>query len=486
MARFDRRSFLVRSGAFAGGALLAPPLLQTMTGVVGATAMAGGYGPLQPVVPANEPGGFAYLALPAGFSYVVFGKTKRRMTDGITPYPQNHDGMAAFALPNGQVRLTRNAEDRNPPGMGSVGGPAGTRYDPRGGGGVTVIDFDIEDRAVVNDFIGINGTIVNCAGGIAYRKVGWLTCEETTAGPEEGWAEKHGYVFLLPADATATVPAEPLRAMGRFSHEAAVAGPFTGTIYMTEDAGSGRGSGLYRFVPDDPDDLTRGGKLFMLGIKDHPRADLREGQRVGRKLPVRWLPVHDPDPDPVVDIDEPGANSCFAQGYAAGGALFNRLEGIWRARYGFVFTSTSGGDAKNGDVNDDGYEEGFGQVWRYIPKSNTVVLEYQSPGGGVLDSPDNLTVSPRGGILLCEDDASSGDGDTHPLAPGITDVNRLVGVGSPGGAFEFAVNRFNDTEFAGACYSPDGSTLFVNIFGNDTVDSGMTCAITGPWERGRL
>ncbi len=95
-------------------------------------------------------------------------------------------------------------------------------------------------------------------------------------------------------------------------------------------------------------------------------------------------------------------------------------------------------------------------------------------------------VTPRGGILLCEDDASSNDGDTHPLAPGITDVNRLIGLTMAGSAFEFAVNTFNASEFAGACFSPDGRTLFVNIFGDGSPGSGMTCAIRGPWRNGAL
>jgi secreted PhoX family phosphatase len=113
------------------------------------------------------------------------------------------------------------------------------------------------------------------------------------------------------------------------------------------------------------------------------------------------------------------------------------------------------------------------------------VLVFQAPVGSVLDSPDNLTISPNGAMLLCEDDAS-GDNDAHPLAPGITDVNRLIGIGLAGEPFELAVNRLNDSEFAGACFSPDGEVLFVNLFGDATPGSGMTCAIWGPWERGPL
>jgi len=72
------------------------------------------------------------------------------------------------------------------------------------------------------------------------------------------------------------------------------------------------------------------------------------------------------------------------------------------------------------------------------------------------------------------------------LAPGITNVNRLIGLGPKGEPFTFAVNVLNDSEFAGACFSPDGEILFVNLFGDAAPGSGMTCAIWGPWERGPL
>jgi secreted PhoX family phosphatase len=158
------------------------------------------------------------------------------------------------------------------------------------------------------------------------------------------------------------------------------------------------------------------------------------------------------------------------------------------------FVSTSGGDVKNGDVNSDGFAEGYGQVWEYRTHGRSgglLILHYESTGREALDSPDNLTVTPRGGLLTCEDDAS-GHTDTHPLAPGITQVNRLIGITAEGEAFEFAVNTWSDTEFAGACFSPGGETLFVNLYGDSTgtpaehADEGMTCAITGPWTEGPL
>ncbi len=497
MTNLDRRSFLSRGALLAGATVMGPGAFTAITaGAAGASEgigrgrgrrITGDYGPLAPVPAANEPGR-AYLALPAGFSYVVFGKIGSPMTDG-NPTPVNLDGMAAFAGPGGTVRLIRNHEDRSAPGAGSVLGPVATKYDPLGGGGTTSLDFNLASRSLVRDFISLNGTIVNCAGGIVTieGKTGWMTSEETTAGPPT-WAQKHGYNFFVPVDATGPVKAEPYRAMGRFAHEAVIREDRTGIFYQTEDAGSGRGSGFYRYLPTTPD--ARAGRLQMLAIKNQPQADLREGQRQFKPLPVEWVNIPNPDPaDPIVQAEKPNPTSVFAQGFAGGGAKFNRLEGIWDGGSSVFFASTSGGDAKNGDVNSDGFREGYGQIWEYRPRGNSggqLILVFESPGQDVLDSPDNLLVTPRGGILLCEDDASSSDGDTHPLAPGITDVNRLIGLTIGGDAFEFAVNRFNDTEFAGACFSPDASTLFVNIFGDGTPGSGMTCAITGPWERGAL
>jgi len=147
------------------------------------------------------------------------------------------------------------------------------------------------------------------------------------------------------------------------------------------------------------------------------------------------------------------------------------------------FVSTSGGDAKNGDLNPDGFAEGYGQVWEYRTRSRQLILHYESPGGEVMDSPDNLTVTPRGGLMVCEDDAS----DSDPPDP-----NRVIGISSHGEAFMFAVNIFNASELAGVCFSPDGDTLFVNLYGDSTgtladhAGEGTTCAITGPWRKGPL
>jgi uncharacterized protein len=502
----SRRVFLGRSALVAGGTVLSLTALGRLSArsaraASGRHMRGGGYGPLVEMKPSNpdhiraagfpDLADFPILALPRGFEYRAFSIIGGKLSDGNT-VPVNHDGMAAFphSSTRGIVRLIRNQEDRAAPGAGSVGGPAATKYDASGGGGNVTLDYDERRQRLVQDYISLNGTIVNCAGGIGFGFGAWLTCEETVEGLPR-WGQPHGYVFEVPLNVEPGElrRPEPIKAMGRFAHEALAVDQNTGVVYLTEDAGSGFGSGLYRFLPKRRRDLLDGGRLQMLGIARHPQADLREGQRVGQELRVRWFDIIVPDP---ADPGQQSPTSTFNQGFGAGGAKFNRLEGCWFDSGHVFFVSTSGGDAKNGDVNSDGFREGYGQVWRFKPDGDRdddggeLELTFESPGVDVLDSPDNLTVTPRGGLILCEDDAGSNDGDGHPLAPGITDVNRLIGISRDGEAFELAINRLNDSELAGACFSPSGDTLFANIFGTGAAGTGMTVAITGPWGAGSL
>lgn len=435
------------------------------------------YGDLRPT-PDHD--GNAILALPKGFEYVTFSKTGESFDNGLV-VPRNHDGMACFGGRGNIVRLIRNHEVRNAAGDFTLGvnGPAHLRYDAKGMGGCMTLDFDTKRKRLVRQFISIGGTIVNCSGGWSWHDSGWITCEETTQGVNNGFEQSHGYNFFVPAAANSTVRAIPFKAMGRFSHEASVADD-RGIIYETEDAGNS--SGFYRFIPNRRENLAAGGVLQMLAVTGNPTANMFVGQQVGLRLPVSWVPIPVPDPDL-----EGGGMSCFAQGRAAGGAAFNRLEGVFRGEDGrsMYFVSTSGGDAKGPDG------DGFGQLWHYLPadghlqEEDQLVLVFESPSGSVLESPDNLCLTPNGGVLFCEDDAVD-DADTHTLAPGLTDINRLIGLGPKGEAFTFAVNRLNDSEFAGACFSSDGEILFVNLFGGSAPGSGMTCAIWGPWEEGPL
>ena len=229
----------------------------------------------------------------------------------------------------------------------------------------------------------------------------------------------------------------------------------------------------------------------MLAIEGRPQVDLREGQRRGRPLPVQWVRIDEPDPE-LTAVADP--RSTFNQGWAKGGAKFNRLEGCWEDDSTIFFVSTSGGDVKNGDVNSDGYGEGFGQVWAYRPSRHgggTLTLVFESRSGAEL----RLAGQPHGHPARRPDRVRGrrlvGVRRTRTRwRPGSTNVNRLIGITPRGEAFELAVNVLNGSELAGVSFSPSGRTLFFNLFGRARFDEdpveGMTCAVTGPWHRGPL
>jgi hypothetical protein len=246
--------------------------------------------------------------------------------------------------------------------------------------------------------------------------------------------------------------------MGRFIHEAVAVDPATGVVYETEDRLI---AGFYRFIPGTPGSLEGGGRLQMLAVDGKPNYDTADGQRVGAVLPSVWVDIDDPDPR-----GAGGDNAAvFEQGFTRGAARFARLEGCWYGDRSIYFHATNGGDAR------------VGQVWRYRPTAadrGELSLVFESPSPEVLDYPDNITVSPRGGIVMCEDGAGE---------------QFLRGLTPDGAIFDFALNVLNTTEFAGACFSPDGNILFVNIMGSTRdagTEEGRTLAIRGPWERGSL
>ena len=458
----ERRRFMAHLGV--GGALVAcPPALQALV----ARMAFGGPGRVPPArrpAPSSDYGRLVpagpELALPEGFSYVVLGQEGSRMADG-TPTPGAHDGMAAFPLPNGHVRLIRNHEDRNRPALARRLGIEALAYDPLGGGGTTSLEVRLDpDGApeLVREFVSLGGTIVNCAGGPTPWGT-WLTCEESIGGHSHGWRRPHGYVFEVPVLAEEQVEAVPLVAMGRFIHEAAAIDPATGIVYMTEDR---HAAGFYRFLPELPERLSAGGRLQMLAVEGRPRLDTRAGVEPGVPLGARWVDIDDPVPADAGFHE----GAVFAQGYARGAAGFSRLEGCGYGEGAVYFQATDGGTAR------------AGQVWSYRPEGadgGELTLVFESPDREVLDGPDNLIVSPRGGLLICED----GAGEQY-----------LRGLTRDGDIFDFGRNVLNDREFAGATFSPDGRVLFVNIQGD--MSSGgpghpsMTLAIWGPWESGPL
>ena len=204
----------------------------------------------------------------------------------------------------------------------------------------------------------------------------------------------------------------------------------------------------------------------MLAVAGKPKLDLRLGQRTGTRYAIDWVDIAEPTKVSVDPIAKDGAG-VFAQGFERGGAIFGRLEGAWYASGRIFVTSTDGGNAR------------MGQVWELDIREQELRLVFESPGADVLNMPDNLVVSPRGGLVLCE------DSNANPCMHGLTRDGKIVRFARNNvvlsGERSGLTGDFRNREFAGATFSPDGRWLFVNM-----QTPGITFAITGPWERGIL
>ena len=428
-----RRRFLAATGS-AFAALVASGC---STRIAASGPAADGYGALVP-----DPAGL--LDLPGGFSYRVISSLGDAMDDGGT-VPDAADGMGCFDLGEGKIALVRNHELRPGQGAGTTltSGygtmPDGT-FMP---GGTTTLVLDAANLTVERQHRSLAGTVRNCAGGVTPWG-SWLTCEEPSSLLTR--STHHGYVFEVPATATGLVDPVPLKAMGRFNHEAACVDPETGVVYLTEDRDDGL---LYRFIPKVPGKLAEGGTLQALviegGVTDSRNWSGLDVAR-GARLAVRWI-----------DLDEVEApqDDLRQRGAAAGAALFARGEGIWMGDGELYFCCTSGGAAK------------LGQIFRLVPgrgqQADRLELYFESESTEQFNYGDNLVVAPNGHLVVCEDQYSD------------TVDNYLRGIDTAGRAYPLARLK-QQTELAGACFSPDGKTLFVNAY-----SPAKTIAITGPW-----
>lgn len=387
------------------------------------------------------------LDLPAGFQYKILSRVGETMDDGLI-VPNQHDGMAAFAGKNGQTILVRNHEIHPLQTVNRLAADI-PQYDRNCSGGTTTLIVD-SDRNLTKHFLSLAGTNRNCAGGTTPWG-SWISCEEEVSAPYPPpgytieqiypyWGkvtQKHGYNFEVPANGGLATP-KPLIAMGRFRHEAIATDPKTGYIYQTEDQVN---SCIYRFRPNQPGNLSAGGTLEALVIKDLPQMYTSINFPVGKPQAVSWVKLEDVDPK---------YDTLRFEAQTKGAAVFRRGEGMCYANGELYWTATNGGTAESG------------QIFRYNIAQQTIELFVESPGSGVLDYPDNLILAPFGDLIVCED--------------GRGGEQFLVGITPEGRYYRFARNAFNDSEFAGICFSPDGQTMFVNIY-----NPGMTLAIWGDW-----
>lgn len=429
-----------------------------------------GYGPLNP-----DPD--KLFDLPEGFSYTVVQRAGDAMSDGLVA-PRKMDGMGCFNLRGGRVALVRNHElsprDMDFGAFGEGHRLAGRidakmAYDRNQDGkvlpgGTTTLIYDVRRKRLEESYLSLAGTSTNCAGGITPWG-SWLTCEEILRepgpNPDTHTLEKsHGWVFEVPAAKKGLAAPTPITGMGRFKHEAVAIDPRTGIAYLTEDEVDGKGL-FYRFLPVDRRNPHKGGRLQALGFRD--KGDSRNWAQAdwapGAGRDAVWVDLEGVD-NPNGDLRD--------RGHAKGAAWFARGEGIVFGEGELYFTCTSGGPKQ------------LGQVLRYRPsrfegdareagEPGKLQLFVEPTDPQVMKMCDNLVISPQGHLVVCEDKGVQDGGD---YLRGVTPDGKIYAIGrlalEPGAP--------SVTELAGVCFSPDGSTLFVNSYW-----PGVTLAITGPW-----
>jgi uncharacterized protein len=458
------RRVLLGAGVATGLGVVAAGTIGTLfngreTGTGGGAGARGrlttGYGPLVP-----DPEG--RLALPEGFRYRVLAEQGVTRLESGEPSPSDPDGAAAFPRPDGAGSILVCNHEIGSDEPHPVPHVKGLVYDPSARGGTTTMEI-APDGSLLRQYVSLAGTVDNCAGGRTPWDT-WLSCEET----EVVLQLPHGYVFEVdPFDPAANRDPRPIKALGRFAHEAVVVDPEEHVLYLTEDAREPNGL-LYRYTP--PPDALPLGKGSLRALADdagslaalrastssgrHVR-DLSEASEIGTTYRIDWVEV--PERDGGAD---PVRRQFDDQEVTRG----RKLEGAWWGDGGaYVVTSYARAT--------DGGGTHAGQVWFLDPGAGTLTLHLRfaptNKANTSPDSPDNITVSPYGGVLIAED----GNRDVRP---------HLLGATPEGDVFYLAQSgeKGLGSEFCGPVFSPDDRMLFLNQQG-----PGTTFVVQGPFRR---
>jgi hypothetical protein len=510
VALLSRRRLMIGSGAAVAAAFGGPITALAKTAAYRGDCRPGQASPIVdspygPTFPTNDLStGLPLIELPVGFRYMSYGWTGDPMSDGLAT-PDRHDGMGVVVQRRigvgDEIVLVRNHErstSADPALIVGAGRTQVAQYDTGTTNGLYQIggntNLVFRNGRWVDSWASLGGLNRPCAGG-ATTWGSWLSNEEIRSNNVSSTDKKHGYVFEVPADtARNTYTNVPIVAMGRMAHEASAIDPATGWWYLTEDQGNA--NTLYRFQPNNEQgglgSLHAGGRLQGLAVKGVPNADLRF-PTLCQKFQCTWVDIAEPDRDSaplaVAGIGSVSASGPYRQAYANGAAVFGANEGCWVADGVVYFTDKRVTTSP---------QPSAGRIWALDLATMTLEAIFVSNDILIGNSPDNLCISPRGGVLFCEDGGNNGPkGD-----PSVTvEQMRLMGLTPAGASYVFAKHNFDftadqlaaagkstalagdhrDTEWAGSVFSPDGHWLFVNLY-----TPGITLAITGPWARGTL
>ena len=256
-----------------------------------------------------------------------------------------------------------------------------------------------------------------------------MTCEETESKANGTTRLKdHGYVFEVWADGETAHPV-PLKALGRYAHEALAIDKPRAHIYLSEDA-SGPNGLFYRWS------APRGYKLSSKSWKDLADDDFGT---------LEAMAILGDDGKPIPDVAYltsaqllpavPGRRGCrcptatratssvrkqFTDGQVTRGKKF---EGVYGTDEG-VYVVNSFAECGAADLPADAVPHD-GMVWFYNYEAKTIQLVTYFPENAAarpgaaakyndynFDGPDNVTVTPWGSLVLAED----GNASSHVLS----------------------------------------------------------------------
>ena len=476
----DRRAFLTRAAA-AGGGLLSMGAIERLVARDARGAGSTAREPYGPLRRARDQHGVEVLALPAGFSYVTFGHIGAPMAARFptrsrsTAWPRSRSAALGLGISPPDPQPRGPQPGRPAPAASPATRPVFLRRAGRRR------DLDARLRPAPPPpgsptTSASPGRRPNCAGGIDLPQAGLDQLRggrrraRTTTDPKLVWVPAPPP--RLPATGSRSTrgpgeshqlpPADPEQ-MGRFSHEAIAVDQRTGIVYLTEDPGAGIGAGFYRYLPRrTPTVWRRAGELQMLGVRrpaptagHAPRA-----QTVGEPLAATMVQHRragsrgDESSTTPPQRLPPGLRAGRRALQPARGLLVRRGLGVLRLDQ----RRRRPERRRQRRRLPAGLRPGVGVPPGRARRRVRDACRFESPADDVLDSPDNVTVTPPGGLLA----PVRGD-TTARRSP--TRTRWRPGSRTSTGSSAFSRRRarrsssrstcLSDSEVAGVCFSPE-------------------------------